>query len=107
MPCYDSRNTFNEGKRETEQKYSIVIKDLENKKRWLEAALCALLNELDRRGIDNSVVAEASRSGLIGLMEFWVNHKNSDKARIAEILHSYSKDEQAIMREILNEQVIE
>ncbi len=74
----------------------------EEQRAWLEAAICAIFNELERRGIEESVISEASRCGLIGLVGFWAEHRKSDYARIASRVHSFSKDEQKIMKDILN-----
>lgn len=67
----------------------------------LKASLCAICNELDRRGIAENVLAEASRNGLIDLMTFWKDHKANDKARLAHTIHQYSKDEQKIIKDLL------
>jgi acyl-ACP thioesterase len=69
----------------------------------MEAMVCALLNELDRRGIAEQVIAEASRNGLIDIMGFWAVHKKDDISRIADdIHHRYSKDEQEVIRKLLS-----
>ncbi len=101
MPCYDSRD------REPQIIYISGVSpyELEQEKKkssWLEAALCAMFSELDRRGIAAEVISEASRNGLIGIMDVWQRHNSSDEARIAKILHGYSKDEQEIMRKLLS-----
>ena len=101
MPCYDGRD------RETIRivhESGVSPAELEaatKQKRWAEAALCSLINELEKRGIAAEVIAESSRNGLIGLMDFWTRHSKNDDARIAKILHGYSKDEQAVMRKLL------
>jgi hypothetical protein len=48
-------------------------------------------------------IAEASRNGLIGLVDFYQVHKKDDKSRLAAEIHKYSKDEQRVIREILKE----
>ncbi len=100
MPCYDSRDS------EPEIIYKsgispVDFQTVKNRVEWLEAGLCAILSELERREIAPEVIAEASRNGLIGLMDFWKKHSLSDEARIASILHNYSKDEQEVMRKLL------
>jgi hypothetical protein len=103
MPCYDSRNTYSNGRSEGEAAGFEKGKQFAARHiNQLEAALCAILNELERRDICENVVAEASRNGLIDLMGFWVNHKKSDRARLANDIHKYSKDEQAVIRELLD-----
>lgn len=70
----------------------------------MEAVVCALLNELSRRGIAEDVIAEASRSGLIDIMGLWDIHKNNDVSRLALDLHTrYSKDEQEILKRLLSD----
>ena len=108
MPCYDPRGStqtetvYRSGISPSDmQKVKDVNAELLNKNKWIEGAMCAIFNELDSRGIAGSVVAEASRNGLIGLMDFWNRHKADDESRIATILHSFSKDEQAIMKKLL------
>jgi len=103
MPCYDTR------KEEVRTVYEsgvspLDFEEIKNKAKWLEAGLCAIFSELDRRGVAAEVISEASRNGLIGLMDFWQKHSDSDEARIANILHGYSKDEQEVMRKLLNKQ---
>jgi hypothetical protein len=80
----------------------IKIAKLTDKNEWLEACLCALIRELDRRGIANDVVAQASRSGLVDLMKFWKSHSEKDETRLAAELHKFSEHEQEILKQILN-----
>ena len=104
MPCYDSRE---ERTTRTVYESGVSPSDLRNVERraaWAEAAVCALMNEIGRRGILGEVVAEASRNGLIDLMSFWRSHTDDDTARLATEIHKYSKDEQAVIRQILNNQ---
>ena len=98
MPCYDSRTSGVNHRLESCEKDLAAV---ENQNEWMRAALCAMFSELERRDICASVVAEASRSGLVGLMEFWDKHQDSDKSRMAKVLHGFSKDEQQLIREIL------
>ncbi len=69
---------------------------------WLSGALCAVFNELERRGIVADVLSEASRNGLIGVLDFWSSHKRDDVSRLTRELHKYSKDEQEVLRGLLN-----
>ncbi len=102
MPCYDTQgqgstkivyiNGIAPEQRDRAIEYSLKM----------EAMVCALMNELDRRGIGESVVAEASRNGLIDIMGLWDQHKKTDISKIAnDIHHRYSKDEQEIIRKLL------
>lgn len=102
MPCFDARQSH---RTETVYRTGISPSDMQkvvDKNKWLEAALCAVFNELQKRDLIGSVIAEASRNGLIGIMDFWQQHQKSDEARIAKVLHSFSKDEQAVIKKLLN-----
>lgn len=103
MPCYDTRSN-NPTRTVYETGISPSVLDSEKRHRaWAEAAVCAICNELDRRGIAEEVLAESSRNGLIGLVDFWKAHSGSDRARLALELHKFSKDEQSIIRQLLND----
>ncbi len=73
----------------------------ENK--YLTAGLCAIITELNKRGIANDVISQASKSGLIDLMKFWYQHAFEDEVRLAVELHKFSEQEQAILKRLLNE----
>jgi hypothetical protein len=112
MPCYDGRNSetivYRNGVSPDEVTKARAesmreIKDLRNAISWLEAALCAVLNEVERRDDAMNFIAEASRNGLIGLVDFYQVHKKDDKSRLAAEIHKYSKDEQRVIRDILKE----
>tara|TARA_R110000772_G_scaffold15512_7_gene45011 strand:- start:3157 stop:3672 length:516 start_codon:yes stop_codon:yes gene_type:complete len=69
----------------------------------LEASLCALITELEKRDIANEVIAQASRSGLIDLMGFWEEHKQEDETKLANKLHTmFSEHEQEVIKKLLN-----
>jgi hypothetical protein len=75
-------------------------KDRNNK---LEASLCALITELEKRDIANDVISQASRSGLIDLMKFWQDHRQEDEARLANRIHRmFSEHEQEVIKNLLN-----
>jgi len=101
MPCYDPRGTtktvtiYESGVSPSE-----LARMVDTAQRY-QAMLCALINELEARGIAANVVAEASRKGLVDIISFWEEHSKSDEARLANELHKYSKDEQEILRKIL------
>ena len=96
MPCYQSPQ-------ETAAWESLSKKSNVESNTKLEGMLCAIMNELERRGISDEVVVEASRNGLVDIMSWWNKHSISDVTRVAEKLHQFSKDEQAIMRVLLEE----
>jgi hypothetical protein len=70
----------------------------------LEASLCALITELEKRDIANDVISQASRSGLIDLMGFWKEHKQEDEIKLANKLHTmFSEHEQEVIKKLLNQ----
>lgn len=106
MPCYDDRmhqtTVYESGISPSDLQSQISkTKQWQDRCQWFEAALCALFNELERRDIASDVIAEASRNGLIGLMDFWNQHRQDDISRLSAELHKYSKDEQQLILKIL------
>lgn len=102
MPCYDGRELNSVRTQYASGVSPSDFKRVKDENEWLTGALCAVINELDRRNIVADILAESSRNGLIDVLGFWVKHKNDDIARLAETLHRYSKDEQQILKDLLN-----
>lgn len=102
MPCYDQRDSV---RTETVYKTGISPEELaaeRDRGNRFEGAVCAIVNELDRRCIAEEVLAEASRKGQIDLMSIWVTHKKNDVARLtADIHRRYSVDEQQVIKKLL------
>ena len=83
-PCYDSRD------------------DRQDEIDRLNGIICALTNELERRGILVDVVAEAQRHGKIDIFKHIKSHMNADINRLAkDITSRYSKDELAVIELLL------
>lgn len=109
MPCYDPRSSgsyddgYSAGQRanHTHDNELDKYKDYTSK---IDAAMCAVLNELERRDIIESVITSASRHGLIDIVGWWSSHKQDDKSRLTESLHKYSVDEQRVLFELLKGQ---
>lgn len=111
MPCY---NPFNENNlpnnREIKYTEKIIfdkkseklVIELKDKINNLEAGLCAIFNELERKGIANEIISQASKSGLINLMDFWLKHSKEDETKMCRALHHFSEHEQIILKKILN-----
>lgn len=92
MPCYSEGHiTKEDTMKDTIAKY--------------EGMLCAVFNELDRRNISCEVAVNASRSGLINVMEWYTLHRDDDISRLEKELHKYSKDEQYVIFDILHKQL--
>jgi hypothetical protein len=106
MPCYSGQDDY----RRTETVYvdrdnpedKRKIAQLIDQNKWLEAGLCAIITELEKRGIANEVVSQASKSGLINLMSFWKQHSKEDETRLAVELHKFSEHEQEVLKRLLN-----
>lgn len=79
------------------------IEDLINRNKYLEAALCAIITELEKRNIANEIITQASKNGIIDVMGFWSCHSHNDKTRLAVELFKYSEHEKDIIKQILNE----
>jgi len=118
MTCYDWRasnysslvNKVEEGDGEIEklkEENKILKKENINKSvesqtiDRLKSGLCAIITELESKGIANEVIAKASREGLIDLMSFWEIHSKSDESRMAKEIHKYSIHEQNIIKNLL------
>lgn len=72
------------------------------KNQYLEASLCAIITELEKRGIANEIISQASTNGLIDLMSFWKTHSKQDETRLAIELDKFSEHEQQILKRLLN-----
>jgi len=109
MPCYDPRSK--PGYQEPEIRYVSGIdpqrlKDEENTRAYIEAAFCAVMNEIESRGIAQDVLAKASRNGRIDVMWLWNNHRLDDEKRLSSKLHKeYSVDEQKVLFKLLKQQL--
>lgn len=107
MPCFDARDRENvrteyiNGVDPTP--YNYKINNLTDQVARLEAGLCAIITELEKKGIANEVISQASKSGLIDLMSFWEKHSKEDEARIAKKFHPFSEHEQNVIRKMVSE----
>ena len=108
MPCYQNRNDiiFKHEKKKikiepiigtTESVYQKLLREKDH----LEACLCAIITELEKKKIANEIITRASRSGLVDIMEFWLEHSKKDKTKIANVFHSFSKHEQSLIRKLI------
>lgn len=92
MPCTDGRDS---GLR-------IEYRDnpeQSNKIKYLTACLCAIFNELDKRGITTDVIQTASKDGGVNINDFWITHLQEDKDRILKQLRStFTKHEMDLIK---------
>ena len=102
MPCSDSGGPHDFWQDESREWMSEKIR-LNSKITSLQSGLCAVINELEKRGITHEVLLSASKNGQINLLQFWEDHLKSDEARIAVMLHSqFSDDEKKIIKKLLS-----
>ena len=105
MPCYSDytekpKNVIYQDRDNPDDKKRIA--ELTDQNRRLEAGLCAIITELEERNIADKIISQASKSGLIDLMDFWRKHSKDDESRLAEKLHRFSEHEQKILKRLLN-----
>lgn len=100
MPCYDGRDR--EVDREAEAAERSEKLKYQKEVGLLQGGLCAIITELEKKGIANEVLSQASKSGLVDLMHFWNAHSKKDETRIAYELHKFSEHEQDILKKLLN-----
>jgi hypothetical protein len=93
MPC---QNTWSDNSRDSE------IRSLTEKVNFLEAALCALFNEIKKEGISERIINNASKNGEIDLYSIWIDHAEKDEKKLIRALSRYSEHEKSILRRLLN-----
>jgi len=98
MPCSDVRENPCSG---LVDGYQTEIRKLRNKITKLEAGLCAIITELEKKGIAQVILAIASRRGKIDLDEFWKNHSKEDKTRLRKQFKKFSEHEQEVIKELI------
>lgn len=107
MPCYDARDRENVRTEYVKgfdpTPYNYIISNLTDQVKRLEAGLCSLITELEKRGIANEVISQASKSGLIDLMSFWEHHSKEDEARLAKKFHQFSEHEQEVIKKMVRD----
>lgn len=106
MPCYDDRINANGVvyKDRDSPKHKELIEELSSYNSKLEAALCAVITELEKKGIADEIFSAASINGGIDLMIFWMHHSKEDESRLAAELHKFSEHEQRVLKRLLNKQ---
>ncbi len=77
------------------------LAELKKENNFLEAALCAVLTELEYRKVYQSVVNASSINGMIDIDTFWAKHKSKDEERLKIELHKFSEHEKEILKRLL------
>ena len=106
MPC---RNGYDDENEKAHQKfinksnaYEHQVNFLKDSVKHFEAALCALITELEKEGIAERLISQASKSGMIDLKGFWDKHKKKDENRLLKELDKFSEHEKEILKKLLN-----
>jgi hypothetical protein len=110
MPCYQNRDDVPSTPQiniepiirgTSESRYNLYSTELIKENNYLEACLCAIITELEKKKIANEIITKASRSGLLNIMSFWLEHSKKDKTRISNEFHSFSEHEQSLIRKLI------
>lgn len=97
MPCSDKQplhiETVYRDKAETLRKVEI-----------LEGIACALVNEIDKRGILDSVVTEAQKNGQVNIVNWIRDHEAADRKRLEGIvLSTFSVHERRMIKRMMDD----
>ena len=90
-----------------EEKYPIKMEEikqlavLKRENNYLEAALCAILTELENRKLLQSIGDAASKNGMIDIYRFWDEHQSKDEERLKTELDKFSEHEKKILKKLL------
>jgi hypothetical protein len=79
----------------------IELKKLKEYNEYLEACLCSILTELEKREIAEEIIDNATENGQVSIFSFWENHKQKDIARLQKELDKFSEHEKQIIKELL------
>lgn len=107
MPCYEphDREYVNELRNARVDRDKLILnqQNQTSQIQWLEGALCAIITELNVRGISDEIINDASTNGAIDLHKFWNIHKKEDEDRLKKELDKMSKHERQVIKRLLNE----
>lgn len=76
-------------------------KTIQRRSKKLEASLCAIISELEKKGIAGEVLRKASRGGQINLTRFWSEHQKKDEARLQQEFRKFSGHEQTLLKKMI------
>lgn len=79
----------------------IELKKLKEENKYLEAIICAVFTELEKRGIDQEILDDATENGEVSMYGFWEAHKQKDRERLEKELYKFSRHEKQILKELL------
>lgn len=101
MPCYDPRDNVRIEREVVNGVDPEELTEANRHNQYLTAIICALVNELERRHILDSVILAASEAGKINIVNHIRQHLGEDRARMMNMLGRLSDDELSLVREIL------
>ncbi len=119
MPCYDANpdimseedmKIFHKIQKEKELRgetnFAKYVRDNEDnflkaRNQFLEAAMCALLNELKQLKNYDEIITKASINGQVDLFDWLQTHTLSDIERLSKDLTKYSKHELNVLKTLL------
>lgn len=78
------------------------ITRLKEKNEYLEACLCAIITELEKKDIAAEIILTAGKAGQVNIAKWWAEHKNDDVTRLTAEMRKFSPQEWEILRKILN-----
>lgn len=82
-----------------------ILGEEQRKNRYLEACLCALINEMIREvgsQKTDEILMNAGERGQIDIFDFWEEHRAKDISRLENDLKRYSDHEMALLLELLS-----
>lgn len=111
MPCTGEPGGYNPYNNNNNRTTTIYVDNPDDKRLIIElsktnknyeAALCAIMTELEKKGIASEIINKSSINGFIDIISFWEKHVKSDEARINEKLKQFSEHEKTMIKGILN-----
>lgn len=111
MPCYSGPDRIDDIAEQNrilgEQMKSTanILGEEQRKNRYLEACLCALINEMIREigpQKTDEILMNAGERGQIDIFDFWEEHRAKDISRLENDLDKYSDHEKALLFDMLS-----
>lgn len=104
MPCRTFDRNDIPKKVPPQKKKEIIYQDNPehlNRINELEAAVCALCNEMEDMGYLDEVMTSAEKNGMIDIRKIWEDHQQKDVIRIKKKLIQFSEHEIKLIKKIL------
>lgn len=82
------------------------VQEKDDKINYLDAIICAMVNELSRRNILIEVMSSAEKNGKIDIKSWIAEHQKKDIERIKAKLEKFSNDEIQLMKTLIRDNLI-